>query len=213
MGLDRFHLVQRSLVHWLVKMSFLSRLQHFSLMQFVLAAAVFCQSSMMDTRELHAGTELQKETLPLKGGSCLYQLNGLKSNMWYEIPASFSLQLQTGSSDLGQHMGRRLLNTEKLIFKTELMDSLKVQKKLYVLVNVVPEGIVAIPGVEERKYATFNIACDELLIGIPHKAWCVVIFVLLCLAFAFVIPSFLPPHILPGNQNSHEGKQVVSKDS
>lgn len=98
-----------------------------------------------------------------------------------QIPASFSLQLETGSSDLGMHMGRKLLNTEKLIFKTELVDSLNVQvsmtlplklfpchqnqilissfsqKKLHVLVNVIPEGIVAIPGVKERKYIIFNI--------------------------------------------------------
>ncbi|CAI9093597.1 OLC1v1029141C1 [Oldenlandia corymbosa var. corymbosa] len=174
-------------------MSFRSEFLHFSVMLFVLAAAAFSQSSMIDTRVLPAGRELQKETLALQGGSCLYQLKGLKSNTWYEvkisypasIPASFSLHLETGSSDPGRHKGRKLLNTEKLIFKTESVDPLDVQvsmtlplnfvpwhqnrilissfsqKKLYVLVNVVPEGIVAIPGAKERKYIIFNIVLSD----------------------------------------------------
>lgn len=41
--------------------------------------------------------------------------------------------------------------------------------------------------------------CDELLLGIPHKAWWVVILALLCLGIAFMIPSFLPSYLLPKN--------------
>lgn len=49
--------------------------------------------------------------------------------------------------------------------------------------------------------------CDELLLGIPHQAWWVVGFVLVCLVLAFIIPSFLPPFLLRAvNQNA-------SKDS
>lgn len=49
--------------------------------------------------------------------------------------------------------------------------------------------------------------CDELLLGIPYKAWWVVGFVLVCLVLAFTIPAFLPPFLLrPVDQNA-------SKDS
>ncbi|RZB86240.1 hypothetical protein D0Y65_026348 [Glycine soja] len=51
---------------------------------------------------------------------------GLKPHTWYEvkisylasIPASFSIQLKRNKSDVVLNNNRRLLNTEKLIFKT-----------------------------------------------------------------------------------------------
>ncbi|XP_051134602.1 uncharacterized protein LOC127253855 isoform X2 [Andrographis paniculata] len=142
--------------------------------------------------------------LPLQNGDCIYQLRELKPHTWYEvkisypasIPASFSLQLIKGASGLGLNQGRKLLNTEKLIFKT-----VNDQVGMSVLVNVKPEGIVAIPGKQEREYVVFNIVCDELFLGIPHKAWYVVGLLLACLVLAFVIPSFLPPLFLPKNGN------------
>ncbi|KAL3498532.1 hypothetical protein ACH5RR_041264 [Cinchona calisaya] len=198
-----------------------SCLLHFCLLLHILVVPGFSQSSEVNAKLLHVGKELWKETLPLQSGSGLYQLQGLKSNTWYEvkisypasIPASFSIQLQRGSSDLGLNFGRKLLNTEKFIFRTDMLESLNDQGGFYVLVNVVPEGVVAIPGAQERKYIIFNIVCDELFLGIPYKAWYVVILVVLCLGIAFVIPSFLPPHLLPRNQNIHRSGQVVSKDS
>lgn len=87
-----------------------------------------------------------------------------------------------------------------------------IQGGLYVLVNVQPEGFVAIPGVQERRHVIFNIVCDELLLGIPHEAWYVVMLVLLCLGIALMIPSFLPPYLLSGNENLHVD-QASSKDS
>ncbi|KAL5137315.1 hypothetical protein HKD37_10G027696 [Glycine soja] len=53
-------------------------------------------------------------------------LLGLKPHTWYEvkisylasIPASFSIQLKRNKSDVVLNNNRRLLNTEKLIFKT-----------------------------------------------------------------------------------------------
>jgi len=42
--------------------------------------------------------------------------------------------------------------------------------------------------------------CDELLLGIPYKAWWVVALAVLCLGIAFVVPSFLPLYLLPKNQ-------------
>ncbi|CAK9158816.1 unnamed protein product [Ilex paraguariensis] len=154
-------------------------------------------------------------------GSQLYQLQGLKSHTWYEvkisypasIPSSFSIQLKRGNSELGLNRQRKLLNTEKLIFKSDDLDLFTNQGGMYVLVTVEPEGIVAIPHGQEREYVIYNIVCDKLLLGIPHKAWWVVILVLLCLGLAFVIPSFLPSYLLPRNQSSQSADEIISKDS
>ncbi|XP_051136961.1 uncharacterized protein LOC127255473 [Andrographis paniculata] len=153
---------------------------------------------------LYVGKELFEEKLPLQNGDCVYQLRKLKPHTWYEvkisypasIPASLSLQLMKGASDLELNQGRKLLNTEKLIFKT-----VNDRVRMSVLVNVKPEGVVAIPGKQEREYIMFNIVCDELLLGIPHKAWHVVGLLLACLLLAFVVPSFLPSLLLPQNGN------------
>lgn len=100
----------------------------------------------------------------------------------WQIPASFSIQLKKDNSDSEMNRNRRLLNAEKLIFKTDNINSEQVwlwyhsfkcvwpwyiswlggfffspQGKLYVLVTVEPEGIVAIPHVPERQYIIFNI--------------------------------------------------------
>lgn len=55
--------------------------------------------------------------------------------------------------------------------------------------------------------------CDELLFGIPHQAWYVVVLVVLCLALALVIPSFLPSYLLPRNQGLDAADHGISKDS
>ncbi|CAI0441406.1 unnamed protein product [Linum tenue] len=189
------------------------------------------------------GNELWKETLALQGGSRLYELRGLKSNTWYEvkisypasvcmfIPASFTIQLKKDVSGLGLNWNRRLLNTEKLIFKTDEFSGNQ-QNQLYVLVTVEPEGVVAIPNVPEREAIIFNIAniraydyscenpelvavlCDELLLGIPHKAWWVGVLVLLCLVAAFIIPRFLPALMPPENGSSISSSyESVAKES
>ncbi|XP_062023855.1 uncharacterized protein LOC133740040 [Rosa rugosa] len=166
--------------------------------------------SLIDNKVLNVGEELWRETLPLRMGSRLYRLQGIKPDTWYEvkisypasIPASFSIQLKRGDLELPLNGNRRLLNTEKLIFKSE-----NDQGGMYVLVSVEPEGVVAIPNVQEREYIIFNIVCDELLLGIPHQAWWVVGFVVVCLVLAFIIPSFLPPFLLRALD------QNASKDS
>ncbi|XP_022864089.1 uncharacterized protein LOC111384093 isoform X2 [Olea europaea var. sylvestris] len=139
---------------------------YFCLLIFIimLSFPVFTRGNVIDRKILHVGHELWKEALPLQMGSRLYELKGLKPHSWYEvkisypasIPSSFSLQLKRGSSDLGLNMGRKLLNTEKLIFKTDGIDSLSDQG-LHVLLNVESEGVVAIPGKQERKFVIFNI--------------------------------------------------------
>nr|GME10730.1 uncharacterized protein LOC109179876 isoform X1 [Ipomoea batatas] len=191
------------------------------IINFSLIGPALSHGSKHETKVLHVGEELQKETIPLQSGSRLYHLLGLKSHTWYEvkisypasIPATFSLQLKKDISGLELNRERKLLDTEKLIFKTDVLDLLDNQGAMFVLVTVEPEGVVAIRGVQERKFIIFNIVCDELYLGIPEKAWYVVVLVILCLVVAFVIPSFLPPYVLPTSQNRNIADQVISKDS
>lgn len=168
-----------------------------------------------DNKVLNVGEELWEETLPLKRGSRLYELHGLKPSTSYEvkisypasIPSSFSIQLKKDKSDAGVNLRRKLLNTEKLIFKADYND-LSSQDQMYVLVTVEPAGVVAIPHASERDFVIFNIVCDELLLGIPHKAWWVVVLVILCLFLAFLTPYFLPSFL---RQSSTD--PTISKDS
>ncbi|KAL0394131.1 UNVERIFIED_CONTAM: hypothetical protein Slati_4379300 [Sesamum latifolium] len=112
--------------------------------------------TMIDEKDLHVGEELLKETLPLQNGARLYQLRGLRPHMWYEVKISYPA-FCIGTSDLGLNLGRKLLNTEKIIFMTDGMLSSTDQGGISVLVNVKPEGVVAIPGIQEREYVMFNI--------------------------------------------------------
>ncbi|XP_047974044.1 uncharacterized protein LOC125216393 [Salvia hispanica] len=161
----------------------------------------------MNDKVLHVDEEHFKETLPIQNGARLYHLQGLKPLTWYEVkmsypasmPASFSLQLKSGTPDLGLNLGRKLLNTEKIIFKTTGITSLIEQGDISVFVNVEPEGVVTTSGKREMEYIMFNIVCDELLLGIPHKAWYVTVFVLIGLMLVFVVPWYLPAFLLPKN--------------
>ncbi|KAK2365009.1 hypothetical protein P8452_67843 [Trifolium repens] len=170
----------------------------------IITGPTLCFGNMVEDKILKVGEELWRETLPLQGGSCFYQLQGLKPHTWYEvkisypasIPASVSLQLKRDKSDLALNNNRRLLNTEKIIFKT---DSDQDETHL-ILVTVEPEGFPAKQHVPERQFIIFNIVCDELLLGIPYKAWCVVALAFVCLGIAFTVPSFLPLYLLPKNE-------------
>ncbi|KAB2072574.1 hypothetical protein ERO13_A07G022184v2 [Gossypium hirsutum] len=171
---------------------------------FIVSSSIFSHGKMLDGAVLNVGEELKAETLSLKMGSRVYKLQDLKSLTWYEvkisypasIPASFSLQLKKGDLESGLNRNRRLLNTEKLIFKTDNLDSINDQGGLHILVTVEPEGFVAIPNTKEREFIIFNIVCDELLLGIPYYAWWVVAFVVLCLVSALIIPTYLPSYLL-----------------
>ncbi|XP_042035765.1 uncharacterized protein LOC121782115 isoform X2 [Salvia splendens] len=175
----------------------------------------------MNDKVLRVGEELFKETLPIRNGARLYHLQGLKPQTWYEVkmsypasmPASFSLQIKSGTPDLGLNQGRKLLNTGKIIFKTDGITSLVEQGDMSVLVNVEPEGVVAIPGKQEMEHIMFNIVCDELLLGIPHKAWYVAVFVLIGLVLAFVVPWYLPAFLLPKNGRQPLLDHTVTKAS
>ncbi|XP_031737616.1 uncharacterized protein LOC101222383 isoform X2 [Cucumis sativus] len=130
-----------------------------------------------------------------------------------QIPASFSLELKRDLTSPVEKQSRKLLDTEKLIFKTEGMKLKGDQVDAHVLVTVKSEGVVAIPSVREMESIVYNIVCDELLIGIPHKAWGVGGLVIFCLILAFIIPSLLPPWLLQTNQTQGPGNQHASKNS
>ncbi|KAH1259288.1 hypothetical protein GmHk_03G008796 [Glycine max] len=121
---------------------------------------------------------------------------------------NFSIQLKRNKSDVVLNNNRRLLNTEKLIFKTNSNQD----EFQSVLVTVEPEGFPAKLHVAERQFIIFNIVSDELLLGIPHKAWWVVALALLGLGIAFIVPSFLPLYLLPKKQVSRTDN-YVSKTS
>ncbi|XP_072988294.1 uncharacterized protein [Typha latifolia] len=163
-----------------------------SLPLFILASLTLAHG--LETKPLHVGKEIREETLPLQLGQRVYEVMGLKESTWYEvkisypasIPSSFSIRLERNASGISLGKSRRLLNTEKLIFKAESSDP------AYVLVTVEAEGVVAQPHVRERDLVLFNIVCDELMLGIPHDAWWVGIAAFLCLIIALMIPRFLP---------------------
>ncbi|OIW08931.1 hypothetical protein TanjilG_05907 [Lupinus angustifolius] len=162
------------------------------ILHIIMNGPALCLGNMVEDKILNVGEELWQETLPLQGGSRFYHIQHLEPHLWYEvkisypasIPASFSLQLKRDKSSMELKSNRRLLNTEKLIFK-----SYSDQDKTYVLVTVEPEGVPAKPYIQERQFIIFNI-------GIPHKAWWVVALALLCLGIALIIPYFLPSYML-----------------
>ncbi|KAF7075429.1 hypothetical protein CFC21_080210 [Triticum aestivum] len=166
-------------------------------------------------RALSVGDELVGETMPLRHGRRVYRLAGLRPPAWYEvkisypasIPSSFSIRL-VSDPDAVEDQGsknRRLLNTEKIIFKAEST------KLVYVLVTVEPEGVVAKPNVKERELALFNIVCDELLLGIPRFAWWVGIAAVICLVLASLAPYFLPIHKLLSYETAKSGNADAAK--
>ncbi|XP_013585066.1 PREDICTED: uncharacterized protein LOC106293986 [Brassica oleracea var. oleracea] len=172
---------------------------------FILAVPCHSHESLFGGKTLYAGKELRKETLPLQSGSRVYRLQGIKSSSWYEvkisypasIPALFSLQLlRNGEMGLKLKQMRRLLNTEKLIFRTGSFEQVDDKEGMYVLVTVEPEGIVAIPNFKERSFIIYNIVCEEQLFGIAYSCWSVVVLVVLCLVVAVSLPRFLPSYLL-----------------
>ncbi|KAJ4760558.1 caveolin-1 protein [Rhynchospora pubera] len=172
----------------------------FSLLSIILFIQVGTSSTptSLQPKNLTVGEELKGETLHLKFGQKFYKLVGLKENFWYEvkisypasIPASFSIELKNDLTDEHRNSNRRLLNTEKLIFKAESTE------KVHVLVTVNAEGVVAQPNVQERELVLYNIVCDELMLGIPRFTWWVGFTAFLCLLFAFIFPHYFPLHRL-----------------
>ncbi|KAG8098642.1 hypothetical protein GUJ93_ZPchr0013g34984 [Zizania palustris] len=172
-------------------------------------------SSLEEGRVLTVGEELTGEAMPLRHGRRLYMLDGMRPSAWYElkisypasIPSSFSIRLVDDpySVEGWGIKNRRLLNTEKIIFKAES------SKPVYILVTVEPEGVVAKPNVPERELAMFNIVCDELMLGIPHFAWWVGIGSLFCIALASLAPYILPLHKILNHEATEPGDGDANK--
>jgi hypothetical protein len=162
------------------------------------------RSAEESTRVLSVGKELVGETMPLRHGRRVYRIDGLRPSAWYEIPSSFSIRLVDDADDADwSSKNRRLLNTEKIIFKAEGSNP------VYVLVTVEPEGVVAKPNVPERELTLFNIVCDELMLGIPVFAWWVGIAAILCIVLASLAPLVLPLHKLL----NYEGSDLSEADA
>ncbi|PKA58267.1 hypothetical protein AXF42_Ash012990 [Apostasia shenzhenica] len=168
----------------------------------------------IDMKVLHVAEELERETLLLTIGQRIYELHGLKESSWYEvkisypasIPASFSLRLKN-LVERQVSTSRRLLNTEKIMFQFHRGSWNSSENVAFVLLTVERAGIVAQPNRKEQEVVLFNIICEELLIGIPHRAWWVGIAGLLCLLMAAFIPYYFPLYLL------QSCKTAVTKES
>jgi len=184
---------------------------------FAHTTAVLDTLDLSTTRLLNVGEELTQEVLPLDMGQRIYELHGLKALRCYEvkisypstIPASFSIAIVEDNSTKVINLGRRLLNTEKLIFKAEniLTENLG-HGKIYAFVSVQPAGIVAKSYLKEQEFVIFNIVCDELIYGIPIHAWWVGFLVVFVIIISCCIPSILPPELLPRKSNVEPMKRI-----
>ncbi|KAG6524822.1 hypothetical protein ZIOFF_014766 [Zingiber officinale] len=114
-----------------------------------------------DLKTLNVGIELKAETLPLRSGRRTYELLGLRRSSSYEvkisypasIPAKFSIQLQRPRLELRSTKNRRLLDTEKLIFKADQEES------VFVSLTVENGGVIAMKSVPEQELVIYNIVC------------------------------------------------------
>nr|GFA04177.1 caveolin-1 protein [Tanacetum cinerariifolium] len=104
---------------------------------------------------LYVGKELVKETMPLQSGSRLYHLHGLRQSTWYEVKISYPASVR--DLDLPVKRQRKLLNTEKLIFKNDDAEFENRKSGTCVVLTVEPEGVVAIPNAKEREMVVYNI--------------------------------------------------------
>ncbi|GAA0150267.1 hypothetical protein LIER_09245 [Lithospermum erythrorhizon] len=127
---------------------------------------------------------------PITKGVTTISTTWPKVTFLVSIPTSFNIELKKSILEFNNRFGRKLLNTENLIFKTEDLEG-----GWFVVVYVEPEGVVAIREAKERENVIFNIVCDELLLGIF-----VVVLVVVCIGVAFVVPGFLPLYLLPKEQ-------------
>ncbi|KAH7283306.1 hypothetical protein KP509_34G000300 [Ceratopteris richardii] len=164
--------------------------------------------SISDVRKLQVGQELIAEKLPLQGGQCVYVLDGLELPKSYEvkisypasIPASFTIKLLRSSPLQAVHGGRRLLNTEKLMFRAdeskdaELYDGVLLAR---VMVAVEPAGVIALPHTKNHEFAIFNILCEEVKFGIPLQAWWIAFLGVIAVGISAIAPMILPQQLSP----------------
>lgn len=175
--------------------------------------------STSDVRKLKVGQELFSEKLALKGGWCIYVLEGLELPKSYEvkisypasIPASFTIQLLKATLSQATRGGRRLLNTEKLMFRADESQGFEVHDGIlssYVFVKVEPAGVVAAPHIDDHEFAIFNILCEEVKFGIPLQAWWIALLGALAIMISAVAPMLLPQHLLPRKADDYYKKST-----
>eukprot|EP00250_Pteridium_aquilinum_P009561 c18754_g1_i2 orf=532-1290(+) len=164
--------------------------------------------SISDVRKLKVGQELFTEQLALNRGQCIYVLEGLELPKSYEvkisypasIPASFTIELLKEGSFQATRGGRRLLNTEKLMFRADESQGAEIYDDMlsaHVLVTVEPASVVAMPHTKDHTFAVFNILCEEVKFGIPRQAWWIGLLGAVAVLISAVAPMLLPRHLLP----------------
>ncbi|XP_076884557.1 uncharacterized protein LOC143533764 [Bidens hawaiensis] len=165
---------------------------------------------------LKVGEELKEQAILLQTGSRIYQLQGLRPSMWYEVKISYPASV--GSIKVGlvfTVFGTCKTDTRLDILFLKNIDNTKPSVlgwgETFVTLTVEPEGVVAIPNEKERAVVVYNIVCDELVLGISRKALWVVILAVVCLGVAFMIPSFLPFAVI--SKDRTRAGRVASKSS
>lgn len=166
---------------------------------------------------MKVGEELLAEQLALEKGRRIYVLEGLELPKSYEvkisypasIPARFTIKLLKEGSFQASRGGRRLLNTEKLMFRADESQGAKIYGSMpsaRVLVTVEPAGVVAMPHTQDQAFAIFNILCEEVKFGIPRQAWWIALLGALAILISAISPMLLPKHLLPRKANEQHKK-------
>ncbi|KAH7423778.1 hypothetical protein KP509_12G073200 [Ceratopteris richardii] len=116
-----------------------------------------------------------------------------------KIPASFTVKLLRASPLQAVRSGRRLLNTEKLMFRADASKDAELYGLLlaHVMVAVEPAGVVALPHTKDHELAIFNILCEEVKFGIPLQAWWIAFLGVIAVGISAVAPMILPQHLSP----------------
>ncbi|CAM6085483.1 unnamed protein product [Calypogeia fissa] len=165
--------------------------------------------SELEVRALRLGQERIEETLPFRGGGkCIYELMDMEEDHWYEVkisypastPALFSIDLLPEHDEDSSSLGRKLLNTEKIIFRVPKGPASQGGQdgvKQRVLVSVKPEGFVAQPYMQEQPFIVYNILLEEVVLGIPLQAFWVGFLGLISLCASALAARQITSHLQP----------------
>lgn len=173
-----------------------------------------------DLLTLRVGEEVKKEKLALQEGSSYeYEVRGLQLSKWYEIkisypasiPGRFDITLVRESMTNLRGSARKLLNTEKLMFRVDNSFPKQMRAGTYyarVIVTVHPEGILSKYQLSDQPFIIYNILCEEVMLGIPKQAWWVGFLATFVLCVCLFVSSRLPPSLLaPKSFNTKSVKE------
>lgn len=162
-----------------------------------------------DVPVLRVGEEKKGESLSFYDGSSReYEVRGLQDRKWYEIkisypasiPASFEISLVHKSSPDMPRSGRRLLNTEKMMFyvtKDFPQQAATAEYWKRVIVVVHPAAVLSKQHTSNQPFILYNIMCEEVIMGIPKQAWWVGFLAVLVVCFAYSVSTMLPATLIP----------------